>query len=134
MLSKTVAIVALVLVLAEQPSTSLQADTAWNAAYWNYTTLAGTPALQRIDFGLNHDWGSGSPPNIAPDRFSGRWTRDIDFSTDVYRFTATSDDGIRVWVDNDLIINEWYDDPAQTYQEERRSRLVAVDAVKWVPR
>ena len=27
----------------------------------------------------------------------------------LYRFTATSDDGIRVYVDNDLIINQWYE-------------------------
>ena len=91
----------------------------WHASYWNNTTQAGTPALQRSEAVLDHDWGTGSPPNVVNDRFSARWTRYIDLSAGVYRFTATSDDGIRVCVDNELIINEWYDQSPQTYTAEK---------------
>src|SRR5690606_2207379 len=31
-----------------------------------------------------------------------------------YRFTATSDDGVRVWLDGELIINDWSDHPERT--------------------
>jgi hypothetical protein len=106
-------------VLAQDPVTPLQSDPAWAASYWNNTTLSGEPALQRSEVAVNHDWGTGSPPNISPDRFSARWTRYIDLSAGVYRFTATSDDGVRVWVDGDLIINEWYDHPAKAVSVEK---------------
>ena len=36
-------------------------------------------------------------------------------SAGTYRFIATSDDGIRVYVDNRLVIDQWYDHPAQTF-------------------
>lgn len=38
-----------------------------------------------------------------------RWTRYIDVPAGLYLFTATSEDGIRVYVENDLIINQWYE-------------------------
>ena len=88
----------------------------WQADYWNNMMLAGEPVVhaqhQRIDFA----WGAGKPHSaVRADRFSVRWTRYIDVSAATYRFTAISDDGIRVYVDGDLIINEWHDHPARTF-------------------
>ncbi len=100
--------------LAQGPGPQHTSPT-WQASYWNNTTLSGPPALQRDETNLDYDWGSGSPdPSIRPDGFSARWTRYIDVTPGVYRFTATSDDGMRVWVDGDLIINEWSDHPPKT--------------------
>jgi len=91
-------------------------DTGWHGTYWNSMSPWGTPALQRQEADLNYDWGSGSPhPNVIADRFSARWTRYIDVPAGTYRFSATSDDGIRVYVDHDLIIDGWWDHPAQTF-------------------
>jgi len=91
----------------------------WEAAYWNNTSLSGTPVLQRQETNLNHDWGSGSPhSSVQADHFSARWTRYIDVTPGVYRFTVTSDDGIRVWVDSDLIIDQWHDHPPTTYSAQ----------------
>jgi hypothetical protein len=88
----------------------------WQATYWNNTSLSGTPALERQEPDLNHDWGSGSPDGrVYSDRFSARWTRYIDVTPGTYRFTATSDDGIRVWVGGTLIVDRWHDQPATTY-------------------
>ncbi len=65
---------------------------------------------------LDHDWGSNSPHfRVQADHFSARWTRYIDVAPGAYRFTVTSDDGIRVWVDSDLIIDQWHDHPPTTY-------------------
>jgi hypothetical protein len=91
-------------------------DTGWHGTYYNSTSIWGTPVLQRQEADLNYDWGSGSPdPVVRADGFSARWTRYIDVSAGTYRFTAVSDDGIRVYVDHDLIINGWWDHPAQTF-------------------
>jgi hypothetical protein len=88
----------------------------WQAAYWNNMTLSGEPAATGADEALNHDWGSGAPHDgVNPDRFSVRWTRYIDLSAGTYRFTATSDDGIRVYLNGDLVIDQWYDHAPQTF-------------------
>jgi hypothetical protein len=90
-------------------------DPVWQAYYWNNTTLTGPPALQREEGNLNYEWGYGSPDAaIRTDGFSARWVRYVDLPPGTYRFTATGDDGLRVWVDSNLIINEWYDHGPQT--------------------
>jgi hypothetical protein len=95
-------------------------DPTWQAAYWNNTSLSGPPTLQRNESNLDHDWGIGSPdPAIHSDGFSARWTRYIDVTPGWYRFTATSDDGVRVWVDGDLIVNEWSDHPPKTSSADK---------------
>ncbi len=92
----------------------------WQASYWNNRTLSGTPALIRDESTLDHDWGEGSPdPSVRADRFSARWTRYIDVTPGLYRFTATSDDGIRVSVDGVLIINQWNDHAPLTFSADR---------------
>lgn len=106
---------------AQGPITPYHTDPAWQAWYWNNPHLSGPPALQRSEAELNHTWGHGSPDSsIHSDRFSARWTRYIDVPPGLYRFTATSDDGIRVWVDGELIIEEWYDHGVLTVGANRR--------------
>jgi hypothetical protein len=93
-------------------------DPAWQAQYWNNATLSGPAALTRTDTTINFDWGFGSPGQGIPvDNFSARWTRYIDVTPGNYRFTATSDDGIRVWVDGQLLIDAWKVQPPTTYAE-----------------
>jgi hypothetical protein len=95
-------------------------DPKWQATYWNNTSLSGTPALERQETDLNYDWGGGSPhTGVSADRFSARWTRYIDVTPGTYRLTATSDDGVRVWVDDQLLIDQWHDHPATTYSAEK---------------
>jgi hypothetical protein len=95
-------------------------DPRWQASYWNNTSLSGTPALQWQETSLDHDWGSGSPdPSVSSDGFSARWTKYIDVADGTYRFTATSDDGIRVWVDSALIIDQWNDHAMSTFTADK---------------
>ena len=92
--------------LAQGPVGPMHSDTFWQASYWNNTDLSGPAVLQRNESDINYDWGAGSPDNsIAQDGFSARWTRYIDTAGGTYRFTATSDDGIRVAVDGRWVIN-----------------------------
>src|SRR5687768_2232522 len=106
--------------LAQEPITPQHTDPVWGAWYWNNTTLSGPPVLQRSEANLDFDWGGGSPdPAISADRFSARWLRYIDVPPGTYRFTATSDDGIRVWLDGALIIDQWYDHSATTVNVDR---------------
>lgn len=87
------------------------ADSAWRAAYFNNKNLSGTAVLQQDEANINYDWGDNAPnPVVNKDNFSVRWTRTINVPTaGTYRFSATMDDGMRVFVDGNVLIDSWYD-------------------------
>jgi hypothetical protein len=93
---------------------------AYVTQYHGNTTLSGTPVLQRCESAINYDWGSGSPgANVPSDRFSTRWTGTFSFAAGSHQFTATADDGIRIWVDGTPLIDSWKDQAPTTYQAAR---------------
>jgi len=65
----------------------------------------------RIDPFVNFNWGSKSPdPSMAPDTFSIRWSGQVEAKfSEVYKFYTFTDDGVRLWVNGQLIINQWID-------------------------
>jgi hypothetical protein len=80
----------------------------WRGEYWGNSQLSGPPAQLRNDMNINFNWGQGAPGSGLPaDNFSARWTRSLTFPEDLYRFTLTVDDGARLYVDNQLVIDEW---------------------------
>ena len=76
--------------------------------------------LERIDPAINFVWGSGSPdPLIAKDTFSVRWEGLWDFAVaGTYRFTMTTDDGMRLWIDDVLILDAWVPQAPTTYTRD----------------
>lgn len=93
----------------------------WLAEYWNNQYLNGSPELVREENFIDYNWGTGSPADdIDDDHFSARWTADVRFEAGTYSFNATSDDGVQVWIDGDLIIDEWYDHSMQTFSATKR--------------
>jgi hypothetical protein len=87
----------------------------WEGRYWNSRDLSGNPVLVRQDGSINFDWGGGSPANeVFTDNFSAQWMQTATLPAGTYRFSATADDGIRVWVDNVVIIDAWYDSQVRT--------------------
>lgn len=97
------------LVIALAAGSTRAADAQWFAEFWNNTNLSGEPDLVRWDNTIDFDWGGGSPNSRINDgQFSARWTRRVNFSpAGTYRFTATMDDGMRIWLDGQLIIDSW---------------------------
>jgi hypothetical protein len=94
------------------PPTTPIARLAWHAEYYNNKNLAGTPVLVREESAIDHDWGHGSPPGLPADSFSARWRGRWSFAEGFYRFNAYSDDGVRLWVNDELIIDRWVDQGA----------------------
>lgn len=88
----------------------------WRGEYYSNISLSGAPALVRNDVVVSFNWGNGAPgPNLPADNFSARWTRSLNFPGGLYRFTVQADDGVRLWVDNGLIIDQWHDSSPTTY-------------------
>jgi hypothetical protein len=76
--------------------------------YFSNATLSGSPALTRTE-AVNYDWGTSAPAASMPvDAFSARWTGRVFASKDGnYTFQTTSDDGVRLWIDGTLVIDNW---------------------------
>ena len=110
--------VAMVLLFAGPGSLAASED-AWVASYWNNPNLSGPPALVRYESAIDHNWAGLSPdPAIQVDNFSARWDRTVGFNTGTYRFKATMDDGMRVWVDGIIIIDDWNDGKVRTREAD----------------
>ena len=86
------------------------------ASYFNNKLLTGSPALVRIDPTVNYDWGKSSPAaSINNDNFSARWVGVVRVqTTGSYNFQTISDDGVRLYVNGVLVINNWTDHAATT--------------------
>ena len=93
----------------------------YRAEYYNNRYLSGNPTfVQCENWPINHNWGNGGPGNgVGNDNFSARWTGRAHIAEGTYTFIARADDGIRVWIGSNLIIDEWHDQPPTEYRETR---------------
>ncbi|MEX0621419.1 MAG: Ig-like domain-containing protein [Candidatus Woykebacteria bacterium] len=98
---------------------NLSNDNTFVGSYYNNTGFTSL-AFTRSDADIDFDWGNGSPgPSVSSDTFSVRWSGNFDFEGATYTFTATTDDGMRVYVDGNIIIDQWQDQGATTYTADR---------------
>lgn len=74
---------------------------SWQATYFDDTRgYSAPPVVRRDDAQIDFDWGYGPPAaGMVADHFSVRWVCTTHFPAGTYRFTATSDDGISLFVE-----------------------------------
>lgn len=90
-------------------------DDKWRYRYYANKTLSGDPVKTGYESNIDHNWGNDSPGDEVPNNnFSAKWTRRVHFDAGVYRFVATMDDGMRVWVNDNEIISSWNDSQVHT--------------------
>jgi PA14 domain/Chitobiase/beta-hexosaminidase C-terminal domain len=72
---------------------------------------SGSPTLVRTDAVVNFNWASGSPDSsISVDHFTAKWTGSLQPQfNETYTFYTTTDDGVRLWVDGQSIVDHWSD-------------------------
>ena len=85
--------------------------------YWTNTTAAAftnvsfnTPAtLVRTDAVVNFNWSSTGPdPGIGQSNFTARWTGAVQPQySETYTFTVIADDGVRLWLNGQLLVENW---------------------------
>lgn len=80
------------------------------AQYYDNMDLTGL-VTTRTDQTVNFDWSTGSPATgVGVDTFSVRWTGTITpLFSQAYTLYTQSDDGIRVWFNGNLLIDNWTD-------------------------
>ncbi len=79
-----------------------------NAEYFDNIKLDGQPALRRIDANVNFVWAfNGVTPKMTTN-YSARWTGVLAPSeTGNYIVGFTGQDGYRVWIDGELLVEDW---------------------------
>lgn len=90
-------------------------EDGWVGEYYPNQNLSGSPmivggkgATSKIE-NLDFYWGQNSPTPLLPkDYFSARFTKTINIDeAGYYVLNATADDGVRVYVDNELVLDSW---------------------------
>ena len=82
-------------------------------------------SFSRTDATLDFAWGTGSPdPRIPVNGFSVRWIGwIIPRYTETYTLIPVTDDGVRLWVNGQLVVNHWND-----HDETSNSGVVTLQA------
>ncbi|MDB9311617.1 PA14 domain-containing protein [Spirulina sp. CS-785/01] len=93
----------------------------WHAQYWDNRNLTGSPEWSKYEdmSDLRFHASNGAPQGtrgIPEDNFGARWITTSYFDGGIYNFINRADDGVRVYVDGELIIDKWKDSP---FEEKR---------------
>jgi subtilisin family serine protease len=87
--------------------------TGLNVTWFDNKDLTGASVIGPSG-NINYNWGGNAPdPSIGSTKWSARWTGEVQpqFS-ETYTFDTVADDGVRVWVNGQEIINRWSNHPA----------------------
>ncbi len=84
--------------------------------YFDNRDLAGQPVFTRLDAKVDFMWGDGSPDaKLKNDNYSVRGTgKLVAPRSGVYRLGATTDDGVRLWLDGKQLLDNWHERAATT--------------------
>ncbi|HEX8834521.1 MAG TPA: PA14 domain-containing protein [Abditibacteriaceae bacterium] len=88
------------------------------ATYFDNANFTGS-SVSRVVSRVNFPWGTLSPDAaIGADTFSARWEGWVQPQySQTYTFYARADDGVRLWVNNQLLIDAWKDQGATEYSK-----------------
>ena len=83
--------------------------------YFNNLALSGSPVLARVE-AVNFAWVTGSPgPGVDADQFSVRWSGRVEATaTGNFQFQTRANDGVRLWINGILVIDDWNNHSATT--------------------
>lgn len=80
------------------------------AEYFRGVEIVGDPVATATEDRIDHDWGNDKVAGDLSDSVSARWTADLEVPfTETYQFTTTTDDGVRLWLNDRLLIDNWTD-------------------------
>ncbi|HKT37045.1 MAG TPA: protein kinase [Ktedonobacterales bacterium] len=92
-------------------ATPIPVGTGLAGSYFSNRNLTGAPAMTRTDATINFtNWGSAPPiPGVASN-YSVLWTGYIvPLYSETYTFTTVSDDGVRLIINNQPVVENWTD-------------------------
>jgi beta-glucosidase len=111
----------------EQLAKESRFDGPLKAEFFNNTALEGAPVLSREDARIDFNWTSNEPvQGLGTQKFSVRWTGKIAATVSgSHRFVIQSDDGFRLKINGQTVMENWSDHAAET-----QSKIINMDAGK----
>lgn len=93
---------------SEYQCVALEAGSGLRGDYYGDATFSNL-LVSRVDQRIDFNWDGGSPaPEVGTDGFFVRWTGWIvPTCTQQYTFSTFSDDGVRLWINDQLVIDDW---------------------------
>ncbi|WP_194909924.1 glycoside hydrolase family 3 C-terminal domain-containing protein [Catenulispora rubra] len=87
-----------------------------SGAYYNNMTLSGTPVATRTDAQVSFNWSGTSPiAGLGTTGYSTKWTGTLTPpTTGTYTFGLSSDDGSRLFINGQQVIDNWRDQASTT--------------------
>ncbi len=107
---------------AEVSHASTPLSLTYQADYFDNQWLSGDPMVQRKEAAINFNWSEGSPGNGIPnDFFSARWTSNFTLAeATTMQFFTEADDGIRILVNGQVVLNAYGGQAKPGYTTERQ--------------
>ncbi|MCY3994419.1 MAG: PA14 domain-containing protein [Caldilineaceae bacterium] len=106
---------------------TLEEYSDWRVEGFANQDLVGAPFRIWSDGSLDENYRGNGTHGLPKDHFSLRWERIVTFDGGLYRFFVEKDDGARVWVDGELIIDHWKDCCEEGIRFEADLPLIAGD-------
>jgi hypothetical protein len=76
------------------------------------------PIAYRFEPAIDFDWGkSGRLARIGANEFSARWSGKVDLPVGRWSIEVTADDGVRLFLDGRLLIDQWKDQAATEHKK-----------------
>ena len=90
--------------------------TGLTGTYYNNMTLSGTPVATQNTQQLQYNWNGAAPlPSVNTSQWSAKYTGTLTpTTTGTYTFSVTSDDGSRVLINGQQVIDNWRDQGGTT--------------------
>jgi uncharacterized protein YraI len=101
------------IIVAPPPPTSTPVPpsatcSGWTSAFYPNRDLLGSPATSACVNQINFNWNGASPyPQMPATNWSARFERTVNVTPGNYQLHTVSDDGVRVWQDGNLVIDNW---------------------------
>jgi len=90
------------------PPTSSTGESGLRAEYFANRELSGEPTVVRVDETVDFNWAASPAPGVPHEYFSVRWSGSLTpTSSGEYTIGFTGDDGFRLWLDDELVAEDW---------------------------
>jgi hypothetical protein len=91
----------------------LEQNFDWKMEFFRYDSLSGNkafatpPLATRQQSELYSAWWGSPAPGVPEDGFATKASTEFDITPGIYTFELTSDDGVRMYLDDQLVVDNW---------------------------
>ncbi len=101
-------------VIGNQIEVSNNSSNSFLAQYFKSDDLESSISSS-IEDKISYDFNNSEYSSLESDEISAKWNGDVYFESGNYEFSVTSDKGIKVLIDNEVVLYDWENSTETTY-------------------